>query len=179
MEQLIIFAVLIFLSSLFGRKKKKPGGSTPPTAKAPRPRQQVAAATREASSGEQPRHPVPAERPRMEPRKQPGSFREFFELLQQQAEDATQGQPLVSEEVPERSPPPPEPVRRELPPPPALETLEGAGEESHKRFHDKYIRPLDAPPRNLSPRFILPRNPVSLKRAVIWSEILGRPKGME
>jgi hypothetical protein len=179
MDELIILAALIFLSSLFGRKKKKPGGRAPQTPRAPRPRPEVAAATREASAREQPHHVVPTDRPKLEPRKQAGSFREFFELLQQQAEAATRGEPLVLEQVPDASPPPPEPVRRELPPPPALETLEGAGEESHERFHDQYIRPLDAPSRKLSPRFILPRNPVSLKRAVIWSEILGRPKGME
>jgi hypothetical protein len=177
--QLIIFAAIILLSAVFGRKKKKPGGSAPTAPKAPRPRPEVASATREAPSKEQPRHVVRAERPRLEPRKQPGSFREFFDLLQQQAETATRGEPLVLEEALEPPPLPPAPVRRERPPGPQSLETEAAGVRSHSRFHDKYLRPLDAVPENRPPRFILPRDPVSLKRAVIWSEILGSPKGME
>ena len=178
--QLIIFAALILLSTVFGRKKKKPGVSPPQAPKAPRPSQEGASATRAAPSREQPRHVVRAERPSLEPRKEPGSFREFFELLQQQADTATRGEPLVLEEAPEPPPPPPAPVRRERPPgPQSLERMQAAGGRSHGGFHDKYLRPLDAVPENRPPRFRLPRDPVSLKRAVIWSEILGSPKGME
>jgi hypothetical protein len=175
---LIIFAALILLSTVFGKKKKKPGGSAPTAPKAPRPRPEVASATREAPSREQPRHVVRSELPRLESRKQPGSFREFFELLQQQAETATRAEPLVLDEPPP-PPPPTTPVRRERPPGPQSLETEAAGVRSHGRFHDKYLRPLDAPPESRAPRFILPRDPVSLKRAVIWSEILGSPKGME
>lgn len=175
---LIIFAAVILLSTVFGGRKKKAGGSPPQAPTAPRPRPVVASAT-QASSREQPRHVVRDERPRLEPGKEPGSFREFFELLQQQAEAATRGEPLVLEEAPEPPPQPTAPVRRERPPAETLETLEAAGRKSHDRFHDKYIRPLEAPHRNLPPRFILPQDPVSLKRAVIWSEILGSPKGLE
>lgn len=174
--QLIVFAALILLTSVFSRKRKKAGGSAPQIPRAPRPRPEVAAATREASSGERPHPVVRADRPRMEARKQPGSFREFFEVLQQEAEAATDGEPLVLDEPPE---PLPAPVRQERPPAQTIETLEAAGGKSHERFHDAYIRPIGAPPRNLPPRFVLPRDPVSLKRAVIWSEILGSPKGLE
>ncbi len=171
--QLIIFAALILLSTVFSRKKKKPGGSAPLTPRAPRP--EVTATTRDHVR-EPPRHVVRADRPKMEPRKQPGSFREFFELLQQQAEAATHGEPLVLDELPE---PPPAPVRQERPPAQTIETLEAAGGKSHERFHEAYIGPIDVPARKLPPRFVLPRDPVSLKRAVIWSEILGSPKGLE
>ncbi len=175
---LIIVAAVILLSTVFGGKKKKQRGNAPrtPAPEAPRPRREVAAATREAPSREQPRHVVRADRPKMEPRKQPGSFREFFELLQQQAEAATHGEPLVLDELPE---PPPAPVRQERPPAQTIETLEAAGGKSHERFHEAYIGPIDVPARKLPPRFVLPRDPVSLKRAVIWSEILGSPKGLE
>ena len=59
------------------------------------------------------------------------------------------------------------------------ETLEAAGGKSHDRFHDKYIRPLEAPPVNVPAHFLLSKDGTSIRRAVIWSEILGTPKGLQ
>jgi hypothetical protein len=62
----------------------------------------------------------------------------------------------------------------------SLETLEPAGEESHKRFHEKYARPSqpDQPAKPAEPvrRLRLTANARSLRDAMIWREILGPPK---
>jgi len=122
--------------------------------------------------------------PEAEPTQKPESFREFFELLQEQAEAASQGETRGLESILEPPPAPSRPVssrpvRAERLPAASIETLEAAGGKSHDRFHEKYIRPLEALPTNLPPHFMLPRDPVSLKRAVVWSEIIGSPKGLE
>jgi hypothetical protein len=54
----------------------------------------------------------------------------------------------------------------------SLETLEEAGGASHVRFHSLYDRQPDAPPRPTQ-RAVF-RN-ADVRRAVIWSEILGPP----
>jgi hypothetical protein len=54
----------------------------------------------------------------------------------------------------------------------SLETLEEAGGASHVRFHSLYDRQPDAPPR--PPQRATFRN-ADVRRAVIWSEILGPP----
>ena len=61
----------------------------------------------------------------------------------------------------------------------SLETLEAAGEASHRRFREKYVAPMaavDQPPeRKRRPR--LSTSPRTLREAVLWREILGPPKG--
>jgi hypothetical protein len=57
----------------------------------------------------------------------------------------------------------------------SLETLEGAGEASHTRFHQRY-EPSPVP------RIVVPDRPMfrmaDLRRAFVWSEILGKPTSM-
>ena len=181
---LIIFGVLILLSTVFGgKKKKKAGGGPRPAPTVPRPQPKMASRTTEPLE-EEPWRETAANPPVADPAEKPGSFREFFELLQEQAEAASQGEPQALERILEPPPPPApvppsRPVRAERGPAKSIETLEAAGGKSHVQFHAKYIRPLDGVPTNVPPHFVLPRDPVSLKRAVIWSEILGSPKGME
>jgi len=53
-----------------------------------------------------------------------------------------------------------------------LETLEEAGEASHRRFHTLYDRqPEIVQPRRTEPAF----RTADIRRAIIWSEILGPP----
>jgi len=84
--------------------------------------------------------------------------------------------------------PPPEPVVVEVPE--SLETLEPAGEESHRRFHDLYMdqpspgdlteerddRPYEEPAARRK-RLELTRK--KLQHAFIMKEIIGPPKGIE
>lgn len=64
----------------------------------------------------------------------------------------------------------------------SLETLEPAGEESHKRFHVKYATPAQpAQPATSAEPARRPRltvNARSLREAMLWREILGPPKGL-
>ena len=53
----------------------------------------------------------------------------------------------------------------------SLETLEEAGGASHKRFHALYARPPEPATTPTRPEF---RN-ADLRRAMVWSEILGPP----
>jgi hypothetical protein len=160
--QLIIFAIVVLLSTAFGRTKKPARGAKPPMRRPPVGPPPVA---------QRPSQPAP---------KKPESFREFFELLQQQAEAVMQEEPtaVVEEPPPIRVARPPV-VRTPRPEPKTVETLVPAGGASHEKFHKEFIRPLELPKRRVPPHFVLPLDPVSLKRAVIWSEILGSPKGME
>ena len=65
----------------------------------------------------------------------------------------------------------------------SLETLEPAGEISHKRFHEKYPRPSQTaqPPQPAEParRLRLTVNSRSLREAMLWREILGPPKAFK
>ena len=104
---LIIFGVLILLSTLFGGKKKKRPGTRPPSATGlqpppqPKPRQR----TMPTPATDRPREL--ATRPLSQVAKKPETFRDLFELLQQQAETAAPGPELVVEDAP---PPPPPPI---------------------------------------------------------------------
>jgi hypothetical protein len=60
----------------------------------------------------------------------------------------------------------------------SLETLEPAGGASHVRFHEKYVTGGEGRvPQATKPRKVI-RPPGTLREAVVWSEILGQPKGM-
>ena len=60
----------------------------------------------------------------------------------------------------------------------SLETLEPAGEESHKRFHEKYATP-SLPAQPAQPGgYRLTVSPKTLREAMLWREILGPPKGL-
>ena len=57
----------------------------------------------------------------------------------------------------------------------SLETLEGAGEESHARFHRRYDHAEQRPvARPVGQEF----HTHDLRRAVVWTEILGKPVSM-
>lgn len=57
----------------------------------------------------------------------------------------------------------------------SLETLEGAGEASHTRFHQRYNLTAEAPARaEPAARFAMGE----IRRAVVWAEILGKPVSM-
>lgn len=62
----------------------------------------------------------------------------------------------------------------------SLETLEPAGEESHKRFHEKYATPSlpaqPAQPAEPTRRYRLTVSPKTLREAMVWREVLGPPK---
>jgi len=62
----------------------------------------------------------------------------------------------------------------------SLETLEPAGGTSHTAFHKKYMEPAAPPPatRPAVDHRIRRGGPVSLREVVVWSEILGPPRGM-
>lgn len=61
-----------------------------------------------------------------------------------------------------------------------IETLDRAGGKSHTRFHDRYIKPLPELSTRREParvrKFV---NPRSLREAMIVTEILGPPKGLQ
>ena len=57
----------------------------------------------------------------------------------------------------------------------SVETLEPAGGASHDRFHERYLRPLDEI-RRVEVHATLA--PGGIRAAVVWSEILGPPKGL-
>jgi hypothetical protein len=85
-------------------------------------------------------------------------------------EDEPEPQVVVSSEVP-----PP----REFPKAVSLERLDVEPEARHDKFHDQYIRPVEAPEgthvRSRAQRYV---NAESLRDAVLRMEILGRPKGL-
>lgn len=61
----------------------------------------------------------------------------------------------------------------------SLETLEPAGERSHQRFREKYMTEPVAPDQPGDVAAPSTRRPSDLRRAIIWREILGPPKGLQ
>jgi hypothetical protein len=64
----------------------------------------------------------------------------------------------------------------------SLETLEPAGEASHREFHRKYDAPAPSaasPAAPGTPQRRLTLDVRSARQAMVWREILGPPKGME
>lgn len=157
--QLVIF-VLIILSALFGTRRRKQKQERP----AARPRHPV----------RHRREPGPARRPPgARPREVPTATRaqverSWLDVLREQLE-AAQGLPPV---------PAPEPPHAEEAQ--SLETLEPAGGESHRRFHERYIEPSEPPPGAAArrPRWLPALTPRTARQAVVWREIFGPPKGL-
>ncbi len=63
----------------------------------------------------------------------------------------------------------------------SLETLEPAGRESHRRFHERYVdKPPPPPSQPVRP---VPRwrriTPNTAREAVIWRTIFSPPKGLD
>ena len=167
MEDLIqvLFFLLIVIFGLIGGSKKKKQAPAPRSRTAERASAEGARAR--AASGARSR-PVPARR-----------APETREELEASLYDLLRG----------RGPEPPvrEPPARELPEAPAeeearsLETLTPAGEASHRRFHERYIDvPVAAPEARRRIRIIPSRvDAPTLREAMVWHEILGRPKGLD
>ena len=171
--QLLLFAAII-LFALFGRKKKPQQTQKPrPRPQAPRPRLRTDVPARQAAASE----PAAAR-----PARRRGLAEDLFEMLQQHMEAP---QPRAAPQL--EMAPPPEPVAVEIPE--SLETLEPAGEESHRRFRERYVEPTsgdvtrerkDKPyeePAERRRRLELTRK--KLQHAFVMKEIIGPPKGMQ
>lgn len=166
--QIIIFAAILLLGLLSGRKKKKQAPQRP-RAPRPEPRRQQRAAERVepalSTRAQSPTRPAPPARERTTLEKT------LFDLLQQH--------------LPE--PPPPEPVALPVEAAPAqearsLEALEIDGGERHARFHERYVEPLveaEGPPTRGGRRRAVVLDPKTLREAVIWQTVLGKPKGLD
>jgi hypothetical protein len=179
--QLLLFAAII-LFGIFGRKKKKPQQAQRPRPRPqqPRPRPRTEMPARPSAISEAGAPGATATRTPAKPR---GLAEELFHMLQQQMEAPQRVEPPKPERVPL-----PEPVVVEEAE--SLETLEPAGEASHRRFHDLYMdqppsadltqEPVDKPyeePAARRKRLELTRQ--KLQHAFIMKEIIGPPKGME
>lgn len=166
--QIVIF-LLIILSALFGagRKKKERPSRTPP-ARHRRP----------------PREPAPR---RVERRPEPAGEADWLEALREQLEIAAGRAP-----APPQPPAPPSEARapreerplEEIRPVEArsLETLEPAGEESHRRLHARLLaQPVEFPAAGPMRRgYRLPIiTPRTAREAVVWREVFGPPKALE
>ena len=192
---LIILGVIFLLSAVFSGKKKKgvqTGRGMSEVRQAPRPRPNLQ--DRAASRPPRPvQHPAPGTQRPARPPRQPASspqsmMQDILDLLEEK--NAQVEKPTLDEHVfqepralpvedfssPEAQSRPI--VVREERPLVSSEALEVSGKERHEDFHDKYVRPLEAPPVSIPARFQLSLDSTSIRRAVIWSEILGEPKGM-
>lgn len=172
--QLVIF-LLIVLSALFGTmKKKKPpsSGRSPAQRRPPRP-----PARRPTQA------PQPSARSRPLPTGERPDEENWLDLLREQLDIAAGRAP-----TPRRTEPPlPEGgsgrAVESLERVPAveaqsLETLEPAGGERHRRFHDRYVEPLAVPGVKRHPGVRLPSlTPGTAREAMIWREVIGPPKG--
>jgi hypothetical protein len=193
--ELLFVAAFILFGLLGGRKKKRVPTPTPRSR--PRPDLRSAAdrtavrqpPTAHAPAGAAPRGRSDQERllreleglltgrpvrPEPEPAPAPGSMEDFPEPEEARSlESLAPEEPSPWEEAKARVPDVTDRWRagRERPAE-TLETLEEAGGASHDRFHALYDRPPDvAQPTGTPPAF-----PTSdIRRAVIWSEILGPP----
>ena len=159
--EIIIFASIVLLSLLFGRRKKRTASGTRTRAQSPR---QAASRARRRPSPRPPAQP-PA-------RDQAHSFAEPL------------GSRAIAEQILEQfraviEPPPPESVVDDEAQP--VETLEPAGGASHQRFRERYIdsTPTAPPAVTKSRRSPLVLRPNTLRQAIIWGEVLGPPKGLD
>lgn len=118
------------------------------------------------------RRPLPPRRPPGRPRVEPARGSPGDRLL------ADLVRQLEAARAPARVPDPPDASSLERIPVEAesLETLEAAGEASHARFHQRYIKPL-AEVRSVRHPAAAP--PGGMPAAVVWAEILGPPKGLQ
>lgn len=192
--EVVILAGIFLLSALLGGKKKKRGAPTAPAARAPQVRRGPAGG---AAGGVAAR---PAQRPQVRaphqasvtpgpsmgsaparrterPRSPESMVRDLVELLAEQQHART------APSAPQRPEPP---IRREAVPgieatqveAISLETLEPAGGASHERFHERYIRALpEVRRRARHPLVLAVDDRTAVRKAIVWAEILGPPKG--
>jgi hypothetical protein len=174
----LIFAAILILFGLLGSKKKRPTQQPPRQRPAPRP-----------GPGPRPRataRPAPAPRPApprpAATRQRDALVQELERLLGAQVEVEESGElpeavSLERTDVEEKRIRPEAAgeswaagLAREAA---SLETLEEAGEKSHARFHARYDKA--AGPTTLDAAASSNPPLIRLRRAIIWSEILGPP----
>lgn len=173
---LVIFAVIFLLAAAF--KKKKPGGTgtRPAQPRAVRPQPRAATGTRPSPALEQ----AAAGRAWGEPQRGAG-MQEIFELLRAQyvEEGEETGGDGEGGEVTEPEAPSSSWSQGLSETPESLETPEPAGGASHERFHERYIDDTLSRPATVRARYSFHREPISMRQAIVWREILGPPKGLE
>ena len=171
----VIFAVIFLLAAVF-KGKKKPGGTgtRPAQHSAVRPQPRAAPSTRRGPALEQ----AAAGRAWGEPQ---GAMHEIVELLKAQyVEEGEEtggdgeGGEVTEAEAPSSPWSPRSSETRE-----SLETLEAAGGASHERFHERYIDDTLSLPATVRARYSFHREPISMRQAIVWREILGPPKGLD
>jgi hypothetical protein len=184
--QVLLVLAFILFGLLGGRKKKKPpvpGGQTSGRTPAqPRPARDLPGqARRQVSLEELGRMLEAAQRPPTPttPRRRPPRFEQtdapetstWMEGLERSAEshETTQWEAGLARAAKARETSEWEAGLERAPI--TLETLEGAGDESHRRFHQRYDlsspATLDAQPEQ--------PDGAALRRAIVWSEILAPP----
>lgn len=146
----VLVALGVIMVGLLGGKKKKPAARQ---ASLPGPRPIVVRAPVRASA-------------------EPSSVDRILQVLEGRLEEARDGgaiettrAPIITsleDSIPEETA--------------SFEVAQAAGVASHERFHDLYLRPL-AEVRGVDVFATLPTG--GLRTAIVWSEILGPPKGLE
>lgn len=146
----VLVALGVIMVGLLGGKKKKPAARQ---ASLPGPRPIVVRAPVRASA-------------------EPSSVDRILQVLEGRIEEARGGGLIAESRTPTVVS-----LEEDLPEEAAsAQPTEAAGEASHERFHDLYLRPL-AEVRGVDVFATLPTG--GLRTAIVWSEILGPPKGLE
>jgi hypothetical protein len=175
--ELIIFAVVVLFGLLAGDRKKS--RRQPPARPRPRPSPRETGAATGPRSAQDPRTIAEQllERMRRQAEAEARAEREAT-LEPMHTSEAVSLETDVPERY-EREPPSREIVVREIGEERdlTLETLEGAGEASHRRFHDRYMTPLAEVPPAPVPRMRM--TPRQAREAFVLMAVFGRPKGLE
>jgi hypothetical protein len=160
--QVVIFVAILALGLLAGRKKKRHAAPRPPPPRTAARRPTMPAGSPSATA-------VRTRRPASPPGRRKTLEETLLELLGQQLPEPVPPAELeghATEAVPE-------PEAR------TLESVEMSSEARHARFHERYVAAVPPPKAAEPPRLRLSANPRSLREAVIWKAVLGRPKGLE
>ncbi len=156
--QFVIFLLLALAWLFAGTRKRQQRPTRPSPQRRPRA----------------PRQPMPPEELTGAPLPTPPLERhDWLDLLREQLETAAGGG---------LPPPEPETALDAVPLAPeaqSLETLEPAGEASHRRFHERYVEQAPAPAPRPRADVFPALTPRTARQAIVWREILGPPKGLE
>jgi hypothetical protein len=165
--QVLFFLLIVIFGLLSGSKKKKTDGAAP-RARAQRPDRTAELARRPREAVAQ--RSLPAEAPRPVQTRKDLEASLYDLLFQREVE--------VEEPTAEREMPADDVLPDEAK---SLETLTAAGGESHRRFHERYLSALHTPPTatRVYRRRLTHLDAHTLRDAVVWKEVLGRPKGLD